>query len=231
MYYSAADAQFPNKHCVGAATALQPDGPFTAQDTPLYCDIAAGGAIDADGFMDPQTLNQYVVYKVDGNSNGHGGACSNTVAPIEPTPILLQQVSTVDGTTPVGGSVQLLVNIPEDGPMIEAPALTYDPSSQTYILFYNSGCFVDQNYAIKYATSSTVTGPYTRQGNFLATGDTAASVNLPGGIDVASDGSTAVFHGDTNLGWFNNDGSKRVRSMYVVDLNVNGQSVSPGQLL
>ena len=190
-------------------------------DYPLFCDIPAGGNIDPNGAVDPQTNNQYVVYKVDGNSNGDGS----------PTPIMLQQVSSIDGTTSIGDPVTILTNESEDGPYIEAPALTYDSSTQTYILFYNSGGFTVNAYTINYATASVITGPYTRQGKFLATGDTAADVQLPGGIDVSGDGTKAVFHGDTNPGWFSGDGSLRVRAMYAIDLDISGGTASPVQLL
>ena len=144
---------------------------------------------------------------------------------------MLQQVSSIDGTSMIGGPVEILTNIAEDGPMIEAPALTFDPSSQTYILFYNSGCYTDPDYSVKYATSNSITGPYTRRGNFLTTGSTAANVQLPGGIDVTGDGTKAVFHGDTNLGWLEGNGTPRVRSMYAIDLNIAGGTVSQGPLL
>lgn len=231
LYYAAATAQDSGKHCVGAATASQPQGPFTAIDNPLFCDLSVGGAIDPNGFKDPQSGNQYVVYKVDGNSIGNGGACSNSVPPIQSTPLILQQVSSVDGTSATGSAIEILSNIEEDGPMIEAPALIYDPGSATYILFYNSGCFTSSNYNIKYATSSSVSGPYTRQGTFLATGSTAANIYIPGGIDVVNGGSKAVLHGDINQGWFAGDGSKRVRAMYAIDVNLSGGSATPGSLL
>ena len=161
---------------------------------PVFCDVTSGGAIDPNGVVDPDTGNFYVVYKVDGNSLGHGGACGNTVAPIQPTPIILQQVSSIDGVTPVGGGIEILVNEAEDGPMIEAPALMYNAQSGGYVLFYNSGCFTDTSYSIRYAVSmGGVAGPYARQGVFASTGSTSADVQLPGGIDVAGDGVHAVF--------------------------------------
>jgi beta-xylosidase len=231
LYYSVVMAESPSKHCVAAAYAPNPEGPFTPAQSPLFCDLSAGGAIDADGFTDPVSHRQYVVYKVDGNSVGNGGACSNTVAPIAPTPLNLQEVSPDDGYTPIGGLTTILLNDPDDGPNIEAPSLTYDASSGTYILFYSSKCFTTTPYNIRYATSSSVYGPYTKQGNsFLWTGSTAANVQIPGGIDITKDGKKAVFHGDTNPGWFAGDGSKRVRSMYAIELDVGGGGASAGRL-
>lgn len=200
-------------------------------DGPLFCELSVGGAIDPNGAVDPETGKYYVVYKVDGNSIGNGGACGNTVPPIVSTPIILQEVSPIDGVSAYGPGIEILTNEAEDGPMIEAPALTYDSSSGQYVLFYNSGCFVDYSYKINYATASSITGPYTRQGTLLATGSTSADVQLPGGIDVAGNGKQAVFHGDINLNWVNGDadGSKRDRAMYAIQLEL-GESVSVGSL-
>ncbi|EXJ93848.1 hypothetical protein A1O1_02241 [Capronia coronata CBS 617.96] len=231
LYYSVSMAESPAKHCVAAATAPNPEGPFTPVQTPLFCDLDAGGAIDADGFNDPATHRQYVIYKVDGNSVGHGGECSNTVDPIAPTPLVLQEVNADDGYTLIGSPTTVLVNDPEDGPNIEAPALAYDGSLGTYIIFYSSRCFTMTPYNIRYATSTSIYGPYTKQAtSFLKTGSTPANLYIPGGIDVTKDGRRAVFHGDTNMGWFENDGSKRVRAMYAMDLSLGNGVVQPGRL-
>ncbi|KAK6378002.1 hypothetical protein LTR64_001385 [Lithohypha guttulata] len=191
LYYSATTAEDISKHCVGVATSDTPKGPFVASDTPLYCDLSIGGAIDADGFRDPATGKQYVVYKVDGNSLGNGGACKNTIPPIMSTPIILQEVNVDDGATPIGQGITLLTNNADDGPVIEAPTLAYNA------------------------------GPYTRGGVFLRTGDTAANVYAPGSPDVEATTNHLVFHGDLNMGWFAGDGSTRDRGMYASAINWN----------
>jgi len=223
-------ATAPNKHCVGAATASNPEGPYIPEEEPLFCDLGAGGAIDADGFNDPQTNRQYVVYKVDGNSVGHGGACANTVDPIAPTPLILQEVSPDDGYSLIGSPVEVLLNEPSDGPNIEAPSLTYDSSSRRYILFYSSRCFATDAYQVRYATSTSITGPYTKHPEpFLQTGTSPVNLYAPGGLDLTKDGRKAVFHGDLNMGWFHNDGTKRVRAMYAIDLAISSTAVQPGE--
>lgn len=200
-------------------------------DQPLFCDLSVGGAIDPNAVVDSATGKMYVVYKVDGNSIGHGGSCNNGNAPVVPTPIILQEVSPIDGVSANGDGYEILTNEAEDGPMVEAPALVHNPGTSEWILFYNSGCFTTYNYKINYATASSIGGPYTRQGTLLSTDSTSASVQLPGGIDVTADGKGAVFHGDVNLNWVNgdSDGSKRDRAMYAIQLNL-GQSVSVGSL-
>lgn len=231
MYYSASLASNARFHCVGAATASSVTGPYIPLSEPLFCDTSIGGAIDSNSVEDVIGEKMYVVYKVDGNAIGRGGACGNTVAPIVPTPIILQEVSAIDGVTLIGEGIQLLTNTAEDGPKVEAPTMFYDGSQ--WVLFYNSGCFVDTSYRIRYATSDSIIGPYTRRGTFLETGSTAANVQVPGGIDVTSDGTKAVFHGDLNLAWLNggSDGSPRVRGMYAIELDSSGGNISPGAFL
>lgn len=76
MYFSASTTTDTTKHCVGAATSKTVTGPYTATaSTALICPLSQGGAIDASGYDD--NGKRYIVYKVDGNSIGHGGACGN----------------------------------------------------------------------------------------------------------------------------------------------------------
>jgi beta-xylosidase len=107
---------------------------------------------------------------------------------------MLQRVSSDDGYTKIGEPVELLHSTPADGPDIEAPALVFHPGSGIYFLFYNSECFMSPRYRIEYATSKTLTGPYTRNPTpLLVSGETAAHVDRPGGIDFNANGSLAVF--------------------------------------
>lgn len=72
MYYAATSLIEPDKHCVGAAVALHPLGPYFPADEPLACPLEDGGAIDPAAFIDPVSGNLYVVYKIDGNSLNKG---------------------------------------------------------------------------------------------------------------------------------------------------------------
>ena len=93
------------------------------------------------------------MYKVDGNTIGHGGACGNTKAPIAPTPIYLQRYSGVDLVTPIGDPVFLINNLENggfkyDGPNTERPSIAY--RNGTYYLLYNTHCYADPAYRIDY---------------------------------------------------------------------------------
>lgn len=200
LHYSAAVKGSPGKHCVGAAIASQPQGPYVPQTTPLACPLSQGGAIDSSAFQDADG-SLYVLYKVDGNSIGHGGVCGNTVAPIQPTPIMLQRLAD-DGFTPVGSPVELLDRSSLDGPLIEGPSLMRT-SDGKYVLFFSSNCFATSKYDIAYAFANSIDGPYVKAGPMMVTGTNG--LYAPGGQAVAADGKHAVFHagdvGPANLGW------------------------------
>lgn len=173
------------------------------------------GFRDADG-------TYYVVYKVDGNSIGHGGSCGNTVAPIVPTPIQLLRLDT-DAISPMGAPVTILENGQYDGPLIEAPSLIRVVSYAslppvTYVLFFSSNCYSTTLYDVSYATSNTLMGPYTKaKSPLLTTGNDG--LYAPGGATASVDGSFLVYHAfcgtDLNSG----------RCMHERSLNVVGDNV------
>ncbi|KAF2097516.1 Arabinanase/levansucrase/invertase [Rhizodiscina lignyota] len=210
MYYTALHT--PQKgqinrtlHCVGHALSSKPEGPYSPiSDEPLACPLEQGGAIDPSGFKD-EDGTRYLLWKVDGNSIGNGGSCGNTNTPIIPTPIMLQKVA-ADGFTLMGSATQILDRSTADGPLVEAPSLA--KVGGTYYLFFSSNCWNSPDYDINFATASSITGPYTKTGPLLSTGDnTLAS---PGGADVTGDGTQLVFHANSQVA----DG----RTMYAVDL-------------
>ncbi|KAJ7729091.1 glycosyl hydrolase [Mycena maculata] len=123
LYYAATAAADTAAHCVGAAISTNIRGPYTPIEATIACPISQGGAIDPAGHHHPDG-SLYVVYKVDGNSIGHGGSCNNGVAPIVLTPIMLQEVA-ANGYTLIGAAVQILDRSAADGPLGEVPSLIY----------------------------------------------------------------------------------------------------------
>lgn len=213
LYYADNLVSSPAHHCIGAATSRSVLGPYTPLETPFACPDpnTLGGAIDPDGFLDESTGKRYVVYKVDGNSIGHGGSCMNTVEPIVPTPLMLQEVG-ADGITPIGGAVQILDRDDLDGPLIEAPAL-HRSAEGVYFLFFSSNCFTTPKYDVSYATATNIYGPYTKSTRpLLVTSD--ADLTGPGGMDIIKGGDFIVFHGHMTI---NNDPllKKKVEDMAV----------------
>jgi len=196
MYFTATSAESTAQHCIGTATSSAAEGPFTPSNDAFVCDIASGGNIDPAQFRDADG-SRYVVYKVDGNSIGHGGSCNNGVDPIVPTPIMIQQVDATDGVTKVGDAIQLLDRSDADGPLIEAPSLAN--SGGTYYLFFSSNCYTTTLYDVSYATASSVTGPYTKSSSPLfLTGD--RGLEAPGGADTTLAGDRLVWHGNCDAG-------------------------------
>jgi hypothetical protein len=206
----------PVPHCIGAATASSPLGPFSPLPTPIACPIAQGGAIDAAAFTD-HDLTPYVLFKIDGNNIGHGGECGNTVQPREQTPIMLQKLHT-DGVSPDGLPVPILNRTAADGPLVEAPELLRSHEG-VYFLFFSSGCTRAPSYDLKYATATNIAGPYTRAGSpLLQTGDWG--LHAPGSAGMFPDGKgrwNVVFHARVAAE------QGRVRAMFAGKLELKGR--------
>ncbi|PWY71830.1 endo-arabinase [Aspergillus sclerotioniger CBS 115572] len=214
LYYSGEAKEMLRHHCVGTAVSesTDPTGPYIPNATPLSCRLDQGGSIDASGFLDKDG-SRYVVFKVDGNSIGNGGDCNNGIAPLKPTPILLQQVAT-DGFTPVGDAVQILDRDDSDGPLVEAPNLILH--GDTYFLFYSTHCYTDPLYDVRWATAKSITGPYTKTGaQLVKSGD--YNLVSPGGGTVCGCGDRMLFHGFC--------GNNR-RCTYAADLSIVDTQVS-----
>ncbi|KAL8348820.1 hypothetical protein RB601_002239 [Gaeumannomyces tritici] len=218
MYYSGELAADPARHCIGAATSQGSiRGPFRPMASLLACHVEVGGAIDPSGFVDGATGRRYVVYKVDGNSIGHGGDCNNGVAPLAPTPIMLQEVCAADGVTPVGPAVQILDRADVDGPLVEAPALARTRDGGSYVLLFSSHCFSSPRYNVNYAVARAVAGPYGRSpAPLVQTGD--FNLTAPGGATADVGAGVVAFHANCPAG----------RCMFVGSFGVKGTEVIIG---
>jgi beta-xylosidase len=192
LYYAAASSSSNKEHCIGVAKGSSengPSGPFTPTSSkPLVCHSSEGGAIDASIIAPTSSSgsthgNLYMVYKIDGNSKGHGGECGNTKAPQHSTPIMLQQLSN-DGLQLLGNNAtQILDRTEEDGPLVEAPVLVQSDEG-VFFLFFSSGCTRDNDYTVKYATSSRIDGGYQRASEPLLKTGTAGGLVAPGSVSV-----------------------------------------------
>jgi beta-xylosidase len=212
LYYSATDAASTTRHCVGSATSDTALGPYTTADTPLACPLSAGSAIDPSGFTDTNGTH-YVVYKVDGSSIGNGSGCGNAVAPVVPTPLMLQQLAS-DGVTPVGDPIELLDRSDADGPLIEAPNLIL--VNGVYFLFFSSNCYTTPQYDISYVTASSVNGPFTKSSSPLIVTNDPFNITVPEGAPATDDGKNLVFHVNCDAG----------RYMFERAIDISGTQVS-----
>ncbi|MEO3753165.1 glycoside hydrolase family 43 protein [Streptomyces sp. B6B3] len=208
MYYTARDVA-SDRQCIGTAVSDSPAGPFQpVGDGPLVCPANEGGAIDAATFTDDDGAT-YLLYKNDGNAVGMD------------TWLHLQRLS-ADGLTLEGEPARLLKqDRPEEQGLIEAPTLV--KRDGTYVLMYSAGFYGDGSYFVGYATSSALTGPYTKSAEPLLTTETSGGVTGPGGQDVVGDGSGdwLVFHGVLSQ-------DPLVRGMFVAPLTWTGGLPSVG---
>ncbi|KAJ5630231.1 uncharacterized protein N7484_010331 [Penicillium longicatenatum] len=218
MYYSGEAKSDINHHCIGTAIAENPTGPYVPSNTPLSCRLDKGGSIDPSGFLDSDGT-RYVLFKVDGNSVGHGGDCNNGVEPLVSTPIMLQKLQ-ADGVTPIGDAVQILdrSTADNDGPLVEAPSLVLHQG--TYFLFYSTHCYTDPAYDVRWATASSIVGPYQKANiQLMKTGEDG--LTSPGGATACGCGDRMLLHG-----WC--DSAKTKRCMYVADMRLTEQAAIIG---
>lgn len=189
---SGTSAQNNAFHCFGAATSSNIEGPYTpTSDDPIACPLDQGGAIDAASFRDDDGT-RYITYKIDGNAIGSGGYCNNGDGTAK-TPIMLQKVQE-DGVTLIDGPVQILTNDRADGPLVEAPSMV--KSDGNYILYFSSQCYTDDRYDTSYATSSSLSGPFTKAALPLLENLKGSKNGYygSGGADADADGTHIVFH-------------------------------------
>lgn len=124
-----------------------------------------------------------------------------------------------DGTTRDGEPIKILDRIASDGPLVEAPQIIRSAEG-IYFLFFSSGCTRDPSYAVKYATSKHLAGPYKRADDtLLQTGDWG--LQSPGSVGIHEDGKggwNMAFHArvyKADLGG--------VRAMFTTKLELNGR--------
>jgi beta-xylosidase len=154
MFYTARakDIKRPdgkNAQCVGIARADTPDGPFVDDSTePVVCQAELGGTIDASVVRDVDG-SLWMIYKNDGN-------CCHI-----PTRFFMRKMSE-DGLAFAGDEVEvqgITDDVPWEGGVVEGP--TIYQRDDVYYLFYSGNHYKGIQYAVGYATSPALTGPYT----------------------------------------------------------------------
>lgn len=137
------------RHCLGAAVASSPAGPFQGIDEPLVCAEFEDGVIDAGIYQEGGA--NYLYYKEDSNCCGRGSA-------------LYVQPLTVDGLVPLGKPQRLHANnrSPEkfddwEWRVVEAPTMV--KRGADYFLFYSGNFFGNKNYSVGYLRCASPIGP------------------------------------------------------------------------
>jgi beta-xylosidase len=133
--------------CITLAVSAVPEGPFVDGSTePLVCQAKLGGSIDATPFVDADGT-KYLIWKNDGNCCGL------------PTRFSIQRLSD-DGLRLTGkpSDMGVVNDEPWEGGVIEAPTLVL--KNDVYFLFYSANGYDSELYAVGYASSKKVLGPY-----------------------------------------------------------------------
>ncbi|GAA3969056.1 hypothetical protein GCM10023085_59230 [Actinomadura viridis] len=203
LYFTAA-RKGTDDQCIGAAVAATPAGPFTPGSDPLVCRDGKD-VIDPAAFVDTDGT-RYVLYKREGGGRKSPGG-------------LFLHRTTPDGTRAAGTPTQILAKGDDEPSLIEAPALVRQGGR--YVLFYAAGVFYSPQYQTRYATSASITGPYTKAPRpLLSTEGYGERVTGPGGADIVHDGTDShlVFHGITRF----RGGEHVERAMYVAPVGWAG---------
>jgi len=195
------------RQAISVATSDQPGGPYQdASAGPLIYQLDLGGSIDPSPFVDGDGT-AYLLWKADSNA-------------INRSSTLWIQRLTDDGTALVAQPIRLLVHDAAwETPLIEAPSLV--SSGGTYFLFYSANWWNTDRYSIGYATSSSVTGPYTKVTTKRPWFVSDTTVAGPGGQEWFVDDSGQLwmaYHGWTpgNVGY-----PRGARSLRLVRVSIS----------
>jgi hypothetical protein len=188
MYYVGLSAQL-HVNCIGVATSPLPGGPYIDQGPldlnpatpggpPLGCaDSTGSGNIDPSPFIDPSG-QAYLYVSTDRTCNGGSCQWQPTLSAIPLTPDFLHASGPrvalfggSPGTWEAAGGVS--------APTVEGPAMALH--NGTYYLFYSGGNWQGA-YGMGYATSSSPTGPFTKNPDNPILAQTS-TVFSPGGGD------------------------------------------------
>ncbi|MBK5223651.1 MAG: DUF4214 domain-containing protein [Acidimicrobiia bacterium] len=153
----------PNDQCIGRAVATAPTGPFVSDAEPMYCGLPpergsnpwGRGALDPEVVQAPSGERFLLValsratgnigaLRLDGNGVVIGGRNA------QPAILAHQSVEWHDGT-PDG--------VARGGAFLENPSMIYDPTTNTYLLFYSAGRWYTSEYVTGFARCSTPMGP------------------------------------------------------------------------
>ncbi|HYH92982.1 MAG TPA: glycoside hydrolase family 43 protein, partial [Candidatus Saccharimonadales bacterium] len=187
MHYTARDVQ-AGRQCLAVAVAEVAEGPFVDEsEEPLLCQTDLGGSIDSSPFQDADG-KRYLLWKSDGNCCGI------------PVAFFIQPLS--DDGRSLEGDATKLEGIAADRAweriLVEAPTLFLHDG--TYFLFYSANDYGSRDYAVGYATSKELMGPYVD-----AEENPILSTEVPFGSppgSPAGPGHQSVFLDDDGDPWF-----------------------------
>jgi len=130
------------RQCIGRAFASAPGGPYVPEGAPFNCGLDGyRGALDPSLFQGPN--GQWYLH----------AAFADTEAPIYGIPL--------DAYANAAGAPSLVLgkSFPWEGRFIENPSMTYDWTTNTYLLAYSAGDWWTPSYVTGLARCGTPLGP------------------------------------------------------------------------
>jgi hypothetical protein len=200
-----------NRQCIGRATAASPDGPYVADPTPFSCGLdGSRGALDPSLFAAPN--GQVWLYAAFADTE---------------SPIWMMRIGPTTGNAlsrrPDGQAAYwpfavATKQFPWQGRFIENPSMTYDRSTDTYLLAYSAGDWWTAGYSTGLARCSTPFGgcTHTAAGPWLSA---SAERTGPGGLEFLTgpDGGRRVVYSSYTPG---TEGMGSERSASVAPVSV-----------
>ncbi|HEX2865158.1 MAG TPA: glycoside hydrolase family 43 protein [Deinococcales bacterium] len=173
MYYVARHAT-SGLQCIGAAFSTRPEGPYRDSSVePLISQLELGGAIDPSPFVE-EDGSRYLLWKNDGNA-------------IHKETVIWARRLSDDGRELTGETTALIRNDTDwEGNLVEAP-FAYRHGGR-YYLFYSAADYNASSYAVGYAVSEALLGPYRKPASPSPILATSKQLAGPGGQCVVTDG-------------------------------------------
>lgn len=180
MYYTVRDTAL-GVQCISVATSAIPGGPFRdASAGPLVCQVAHGGSIDPNPYVDPVSGHLILIWKSDDNSIG------------QKTHIWAQRLA-AGGTSFLAGTTPRLLlteSAAWQSPTVEGP--TVYRYGSVYYLFYGANNYDTASSGIGYATSTSLLGAYTNRSTLGPWLGTTGGAQGPQGPMVFTDSGGAT---------------------------------------
>lgn len=156
VYFAGQDS--PNHWCLGRATATNPWGPFTADNSPALCSAPDGsptGLRDPQPFTDPSG-HSYLIYKSEGVPGSQ--PTSFWTLPLDANGAISGSTATKIFSTDAAWQ---MMNPSTGAGVVENPAMVY--YAGRYYLFYSGNDWTTDAYGTGYAICSGPLGPCTDQ--------------------------------------------------------------------
>jgi beta-xylosidase len=172
------------RQAISVASSDRPEGPFVdPSDRPMIFVSDEIGSIDPSPFVDVDG-RRYLLWRADASS--HRRSATLWIQPLRE-----------DGLALTDRPHALLgVDARWEGPLIEAPSMLVVDG--IYYLFYSANSYNTERYAIGYATSSSVLGPFAKRTTTKPWVGLDDAVWGPGGQEWTTDddgGLVMAFHG------------------------------------